>query len=172
MPGEGPEDAALMFVGEAPGYNEDQQGRPFVGAAGHFLDELLASIGFRRDQVFITNIVKCRPPGNRDPFPAEISACSKYLDRQIELVNPKLIVTLGRHSLARLLPGSIIGKLRGKPQKYGSLTIYPVYHPAAGLYKQSLRRAIEDDFRAIPEILIGFGNAKPDVPNQQQLSMF
>ena len=108
VPGEGPADAEVMFIGEGPGFQEDKQGRPFVGAAGQFLEELLASIGANRRDVFIANMIKCRPPQNRDPSPVEISSCSKYLDRQIELVNPKLIVTLGRFSLGRFFRGKLL----------------------------------------------------------------
>ena len=172
VPGEGPEQANLMFIGEAPGYNEDKQGRPFVGAAGQLLEQLLASIGLTREQVFITNMVKCRPPNNRDPFPGEIAACSKYLDRQIELLRPKVVVTLGRHSLAKFLPGESIGKVRGKPRRHGNVTLYPMYHPAAALHQQSLRRVIEDDFKAIPALLSGRASPQPDEPSAQQLSMF
>ncbi len=117
VPGEGPEKAEILFIGEAPGWNEDQQGRPFVGAAGQFLSQLIRSIGLSREEVYIGNVIKCRPPSNRDPLPNEIEACSKWLDRQIELLAPKLIVTLGRFSLARYFPGESIGKIHGKPRK-------------------------------------------------------
>ena len=113
VPGEGPAKAEILFVGEGPGYHENQQGRPFVGPAGKFLEELLASVELGREEVFIANIVKCRPPGNRDPLPPEIQACSKYLDRQVELIGPRMIVTLGRYSLARFFPGQSIGKVHG-----------------------------------------------------------
>ena len=153
VPGEGPADAEIMFIGEGPGYHEDRQGRPFVGPAGKFLEELLASIGLGREDVFIANMVKCRPSNNRDPLPAEIAACSKYLDRQIELVNPKLVVTLGRFSMSRFFPKESISRARGKARKVGNLTVYPIMHPAAALHRQELRKTIEDDFRAIPEVL-------------------
>ena len=172
VPGEGPEQANLMFIGEAPGYNEDKQGRPFVGAAGQFLEQMLASIGLTREQVFITNMVKCRPPNNRDPLPDEIAACSKYLDRQIELIQPKVVVTLGRHSLTKFLPGESIGKVHGKPRRHGNVTLYPMYHPAAALHQQSLRSVIEDDFKAIPALLSGSPSPQPEEPSAQQLSMF
>ena len=151
VPGEGPVDASIMFIGEAPGYYEDQQGRPFVGAAGQFLEQLLTSIGLKRTEVFITNVVKCRPPGNRDPLPEEIDACSDWLSRQIELIRPKVIVTLGRYSLARFLPGTPIGRVHGQGRKLGSLWVVPMYHPAAALHQGGLRKTIEDDFRKIPE---------------------
>jgi DNA polymerase len=153
VPGEGSPDAAIMFIGEGPGYQEDRQGRPFVGPAGQFLDELLASIGLRREQVYIANMVKCRPPQNRDPQPAEIAACSKYLDRQVELIDPDLIVTLGRFSLARFFPGESISRAHGKLRQKDGRHVYPVMHPAAGLHRQELRSVIVQDFKAIPELL-------------------
>lgn len=153
VPGEGPEQADLMFIGEGPGYQEDQQGRPFVGRAGQFLEQLLASIGMRRDQVFIANMIKCRPPNNRDPLPGEVAACSKYLDRQIQLVGPKVIVTLGRHSLVKFLPGATISKAHGKAVRKEGFILYPIYHPAAALHQQSLRSVIEEKFKAIPSLL-------------------
>ena len=153
VPGEGSPDAAIMFIGEGPGYQEDRQGRPFVGPAGQFLDELLASIGLRREQVYIANMVKCRPPQNRDPQPAEIAACSKYLDRQVELIDPDLIVTLGRFSLARFFPGETISRAHGKLRQKDGRHVYPVMHPAAGLHRQELRSVIVQDFKAIPELL-------------------
>ncbi len=164
VPGEGPENAELMFIGEGPGYHEDRLGRPFVGAAGQFLDGLLASIGTSRDQVFIANMIKCRPPNNRDPLQEEVDACKKYLDRQIELVNPKLIITLGRYSLARFFPGESISRARGKVREKGGRYIYPVMHPAAALHRQALRPEIIADFKAIPSILEQLGNAKPVEP--------
>jgi DNA polymerase len=153
VPGEGSPTADLMFVGEGPGYNEDRQGRPFVGAAGGFLNDLLASVGLRREDVFITNMVKCRPPSNRDPFPGEIDACAKYLDAQIEAIKPKVIVPLGRHALARWFPNESIGKLRGKPQQFGDITLFPLYHPAAALHNGGLRVTIEEDFAKLGELL-------------------
>ena len=154
VPGEGDPAAELMFIGEGPGYHEDRQGRPFVGPAGQLLDGLLASIGAHRGAVFIANMVKCRPPQNRDPEPPEIAACAKYLDRQIELVNPRLIVTLGRFSLSRFFPGESVTRARGKPRraKDGRL-IFPVLHPAAALRRPELRKTMVDDFRAIAKIL-------------------
>ena len=162
-----------MFIGEGPGYNEDQQGRPFVGQAGQYLEELLASIGFSRDEVYITNMVKCRPPNNRDPFPGEIQACSKYLDVQIKLVQPRVIVTLGRHSLGKFLPGETIGKTHGKPRQVGNLIVYPIYHPAAALRQHTLRTVLEQDFQAIPSLLQGdLPLEKPEEPKAKQISMF
>jgi uracil-DNA glycosylase len=153
VPGDGDANADIMFIGEGPGYQEDRQGKPFVGPAGRFLDELLASIGLKREQVFITNMVKCRPPQNRDPQPSEMLACSKYLNRQIELINPKLIVTLGRFSLGKFFPGESISRARGKAREKEGRFIYPIMHPAAGLHRHELRAAIEEDFRAIPGVL-------------------
>jgi DNA polymerase len=147
VPGEGPVDAEIMFIGEGPGYYEDQQGRPFVGAAGQFLEQLLGSIGLKRTDVFIANVVKCRPPSNRDPLPEEIGACSGWLSRQIEVVRPRVVVTLGRYSLARFLPGTPIGKVHGQARKVAGVWVVPMYHPAAALHQGSLRRTIEDDFR-------------------------
>jgi DNA polymerase len=142
-----------MFIGEAPGFYEDQQGRPFVGAAGQFLEELLKEIGLQREQVFIANVIKCRPPGNREPLPEEIEACKPFLDRQIELLHPRLIVTLGRFSMARAFPNARISSIHGQPRKIGGVIYYPMYHPAAALHQPSLRRDVEDDMRRIPELL-------------------
>jgi uracil-DNA glycosylase family 4 len=153
VPGEGPEDAEILFIGEAPGFHEDQQGRPFVGAAGRFLEELLASIGLSREQVFIANVIKCRPPGNRDPLPEEIEACRTFLDRQIDLIQPRIIVTLGRFSMARAFPRSRISAIHGKPRKIGGRVYYPMYHPAAALHQPSLRTTVLEDMKRIPELL-------------------
>lgn len=173
VPGEGPSQVKLVFVGEAPGFYEDQEGRPFVGAAGRFLSELLTSIGLRREDVYITNTVKCRPPNNRDPLPGEMDACKKYLDRQIELLRPRLVVTLGRHSMARFLPRESITRVRGKPRKVGIVTVYPMLHPAAALHQQSLRSAIEEDFRGLRAFLDGKGVESEDsATGSQQLPMF
>jgi DNA polymerase len=153
VPGEGAVDAEIMLIGEAPGYYEDQQGRPFVGAAGKFLEQLLASIGLKRSDVFIANVIKCRPPNNRDPLPEEISSCSDWLTRQIEIIDPKVIVTLGRYSLARFFPGVSIGKAHAQGRKISSRWVVPMYHPAAALHQGSLRRTIEEDFKKIPGYL-------------------
>ena len=173
--GEGPPNAEIIFIGEGPGYHEDQQGRPFVGPAGRFLDELLASIGMKREEVFIANMVKCRPPNNRDPLPAETSACSKYLDEQLELLRPKLVVTLGRFSLAKFFPKESISRVRGKARKVDGLLVYPMMHPAAALHRQELRKVIEEDFRAIPALLKetegSGGEDRADSP-PEQLTMF
>ena len=153
VPGEGPDAAELLFIGEGPGFHEDRQGRPFVGPAGNFLEDLLQSIGMTRDQVYIANMVKCRPPENRDPSPSEIAACSKYLDRQIELLDPLLIVTLGRFSTARFIPGQSISRVRGRLRRVNGRHIFPIMHPAAGLRRQEMRAAIEEDFAKIPGLL-------------------
>jgi DNA polymerase len=153
VPGEGNADADIMCIGEGPGFYEDQQGRPFVGASGKFLDELLARIGLDRRKVFIANVVKCRPPNNRDPQPEEIEACAKYLDEQIRVIDPKVIVTLGRHSMQRYFPGEAISRVHGQPRRKDGRIIVPMYHPAAALHQGSLRRVIEADFRRLPEFL-------------------
>ena len=180
VPGEGPADAELMFIGEGPGFQEDKQGRPFVGPAGQFLEGLLASIGATRGQVFIANMIKCRPPQNRDPAPTEIAACGKYLNRQIELVNPRLIVTLGRFSLGRFFPGESITRARGKVREKDGRFIYPIMHPAAALHKQELRSVIIQDFKGIPAVLEQLPKDVPaasevnyqEAPNPEQLSLF
>lgn len=171
VPGEGPENAELLFIGEAPGWHEDQQGRPFVGAAGAFLDQLLTSIGLSRKQVYIANVVKCRPPGNRDPLPAEIQSCGQWLERQIEIIHPRMIVTLGRYSLARYFPGQSISKIHGKARKKDDIVYYPMYHPAAALHQGSLRHIIEADMLRIPEILAQAGKISETPAQAQQLSL-
>ncbi|OGN92075.1 MAG: uracil-DNA glycosylase [Chloroflexi bacterium RBG_13_50_10] len=172
VPGEGAEDADLVFIGEAPGWHEDQQGRPFVGPAGQFLDQLLASIGLRREEVYIANVIKCRPPQNREPLPAEIQSCRKWLDRQIEIIQPQMIITLGRYSLARYFPNDSIGKIHGKPRKLEGVIYYPMYHPAAALHQGSLRRTIEADMLKIPQILAQSEDVSQDTVESQQLSLF
>lgn len=153
VPGEGPADAEVMFVGEGPGFHEDQQARPFVGPAGRFLEEMLASVGLKRSDVYITNVVKCRPPSNRDPMPAEIEACRGYLQRQIELIKPKLVVTLGRFSLAWFFPRDSISKVHGQMRERDGMHYVNMYHPAAALHAGNLRQTIVDDFQRIPEAL-------------------
>lgn len=153
VPGEGSATAEIMFIGEGPGFYEDRQGRPFVGASGKFLDELLASIGLDRRTVFITNVVKHRPPNNRDPQADEIAACKKYLDAQIDAIGPKVIVTLGRHSMQRYFPDESIGRVHGQPRRKDGVIVVPMYHPAAALHQQTLRRVIEADFAKLPDFL-------------------
>lgn len=153
VPGEGTVNSEIMFIGEGPGFYENEQGRPFVGAAGKFLDELLANINIKRGQVFITNVVKCRPPGNRDPQPDEVQICtSSYLDRQIQAINPKVIVTLGRYSMGLFLPEAKISSVHGQTIWIKGRLIVPMYHPAAALHQQSLRPIIEKDFSRLPEL--------------------
>jgi len=172
VPGEGKEDAEIMFIGEAPGWHEDQQGRPFVGPAGLYLDQLLASIGLRREQVYIANVIKCRPQGNRDPLPAEIFACRHWLERQIGLICPKMIVTLGRYSMAMFFPSKSISKIHGTAQKRDNIIYFAMYHPAAALHQQSLRRAIEEDMLKIPQFLAR-GESMTETDKQpKQLDMF
>lgn len=173
VPGEGDEDADIAFIGEAPGWHEDQQGRPFVGPAGQFLDELLASIEMKRQQVYICNVLKCRPPGNRDPLPMEIRTCQQWLDRQLALIHPKIIVTLGRYSMARFFPGETISKVHGKARREGGVIYYAMYHPAAALHQQGLRDTIKADMRRIPSLLIE-AQPQPDAEatqKPQQLSL-
>ena len=172
VPGEGSIASGAMFVGEAPGFHEDQQGRPFVGPAGKFLDQLLNLAGLNREDVYITNVVKCRPPSNRDPFPSEIQACQKYLDRQIELLQPRVIISLGRHSLSHFLPKELISKCHGQPRERNGLTVYPMYHPAAALHQQALRSVIETDMKRLPEILSEVHTNSEKGTEEQQLNMF
>ena len=153
VPGEGNQHARIMFIGEGPGFHEDRQGRPFVGPAGQFLDELLASINLKRADVFITNVVKCRPPGNRDPLPAEINACNNYLERQIAALNPQVIVTLGRFSMAKFFGGEKISTIHGRARKIDGRICIAMYHPAAGLHQQSLKDTIRSDFKKIPQVI-------------------
>ncbi len=153
VPGEGPANARIMFIGEAPGFHENVQGRPFVGAAGQFLDELLEGIGLKREDVYITNVVKCRPPGNRDPEPEELEACMPYLDRQIQAIRPKVIVTLGRYSMSKFVQGVKISQVHGKPFKVRGQLVVPMYHPAAALHQPSLRRVVEADFAQLPALI-------------------
>lgn len=170
--GEGAENADIMFIGEAPGWHEDQQGRPFVGPAGQFLEQLLASINLKREQVYIANVIKCRPQGNRDPLPVEIHNCREWLDRQIELIRPKMIVTLGRYSMAIFFPGKSISRIHGTSQKRDNVIYYAMYHPAAALHQQSLRQAIEEDMLKIPSLLTQAQGMTEAEPQPQQLSMF
>lgn len=183
VPGEGKVDAKILFIGEGPGYHEDKQGRPFVGPAGHFLDELLASINLKRSDVFITNVVKCRPPNNRDPLPEEIQACDNYLDRQIAAINPQVIVTLGRYSMAKFFGSEKISAIHGRARKIDGRICIAMYHPAAGLHQASLKDVIRQDFKKIPlviaeaERMATEASSKPAAPTKkdeppQQLSLF
>jgi DNA polymerase len=163
-----------MFIGEAPGFHEDKSGRPFVGAAGRFLEELLATINMTREEVYIANVIKCRPPGNRDPMPNEIEACQPYLDRQIELIRPRMVVTLGRFSMARYFPSSKISAIHGQPRKIQGVLYYPMFHPAAALHQPKLRRTVEEDMAKIPQLLTEIDRLQDeDQPEDaQQLSLF
>jgi uracil-DNA glycosylase family 4 len=153
VPGVGLANAEIMFIGEAPGFHEDQQALPFVGAAGRFLDQLLEGIGLSREQVYITNVIKCRPPANRDPLLEEIEACRPFLDRQIAAIAPRMVVTLGRFSMARYFPGTRISQIHGQPRRIARMICYPMYHPAAALHQPSLRSVVEEDMQRIPELL-------------------
>ena len=153
VPGEGPAKCEIMFIGEGPGFYENEQGRPFVGAAGKFLDELLAQAGLKREDVWITNIVKCRPPGNRDPLPEEVAACDEYLERQIQAVDPSIIITLGRHSMGKYMPGAKITAVHGQMRKMGDRYVIAMFHPAAALHQASLKPAVVADFARLPQLL-------------------
>lgn len=171
VPGEGPSSARIMFIGEAPGFYEDQQGRPFVGPAGQFLEQLLASIGLTRDRVYIANVIKCRPPSNRDPLPGEIEACGKWLDKQIDMIRPDIIITLGRYSMAKFFPDESISKIHGRPKFGGNTVYFPMYHPAAALHQGNLRRVIEADMLKIPDLLSARVKAEPVSPEGKQLNL-
>ena len=180
VPGEGPVDSKLLFIGEGPGFHENQQGRPFVGAAGKYLEELLGKINLKREDVFITNVVKCRPPNNRDPLPDELAACSDYLERQIQVLKPKVIVTLGRYSMARFLPNAKISDVHGQSFKIKGRLVVPMFHPAAALHQPSLKMSIERDFLHLPELIarssetVEVKEEKPPdpKPDPTQLSLF
>ena len=175
VPGEGSETAEIMFIGEAPGWNEDQQGRPFVGQAGHFLDELIASINLSRSQVYIANVIKCRPPNNRDPLPIEISNCNPWLEAQIQVIRPKVIVTLGRYSMAKFFPGKVISKIHGSYQVVDGITYFAMYHPAAALHQGNLRQELVNDIKKLPLILEKMKKQESVTvgpPETKQLSMF
>jgi DNA polymerase len=184
VPGEGNPKAKILFIGEGPGFNEDQQGRPFVGPAGLFLDELLASISLKRSDVFIANVVKCRPPANRDPEPSEIAACNDYLDRQIAALNPQVIVSLGRYSMAKFFANEKVSAIHGRARKRDGYICIAMYHPAAGLHRPELKDVIREDFKKIPLIIAeaerlaserplqSAQSPKPKNEPPQQLSLF
>ena len=179
VPGSGNPQADLMFVGEGPGWHEDQQGLPFVGASGKFLDELMGIASLKRADVFITNIVKNRPPGNRDPLPDEIAACNGYLDRQIAVIQPAVIVTLGRFSMSKWFPSDKISRIHGQPKRFGKFTVVPMYHPAAGLRAPAVREQIEADFAKLPAILdkarrdrVESASDEPATPILDQMKLF
>jgi DNA polymerase len=177
VPGEGNPKADIMLIGEGPGFHEDRQARPFVGASGKFLEELLANIGYKRADVFIANVVKCRPPRNRDPQAEELEACQDYLNRQIELVDPKVIVTLGRFSMYRYFPGASISKIHGQPKRVGDRLVVPMFHPAAALHQPKWRPVIIEDFKKLPQFIaevVTFSQPKDDLKpdDAEQLSLF
>jgi len=183
VPGEGPANAEIMFIGEGPGFHENEQGRPFVGAAGQFLDQLLAQAGLVRPDVWIGNVVKCRPPANRDPQPEELAACDPYLERQIKAINPSIIVTLGRYSMGKFMTGAKISAVHGQMRKLGDRYVIPMFHPAAALHQPSLKPAIMADFAKLPELLqqarAGLGKSAPELGDAgpakeepKQLDMF
>ena len=173
VPGDGSGESGLFFLGEAPGYHEDVQGKPFVGPAGQFLDELLAGIGLDRRKVFITNVVRHRPPENRDPLPEEISACDMWLRRHFEVLQPRVIVTLGRHAMGKFFPGESISRIHGRPRKTADgLVVFPVYHPAAALHQPALRQALHADFAALALFLATTPAAKPEEKPVEQITLF
>ena len=173
VPGEGPVQAEIIFIGEGPGFHENEQGRPFVGASGKFLDELLAQAGVTRADVWITNVVKCRPPNNRDPLPDEIETCtSNYLDHQIEIVSPSIIVTLGRFSMSKFFKGAKISQIHGQMQRVDDRFVIAMFHPAAALHQAALKPAIMADFARLPELLkearTALGKSAPPEKQQKQ----
>lgn len=177
VPGEGSASAEVLFIGEGPGFHEDRQGRPFVGPSGQYLEQLLAIIGMTRNQVFITNVVKCRPPGNRDPLPDELAACRDYLDRQLALIKPEVVVTLGRYSMERFFPGQSITRIHGQPKRVGNVFYLPLFHPAAALRRPEWREASEKDIQQIPKLLAELDRAKEQKDNDEggkpeQLNLF
>ncbi len=176
VPGEGNPQADIMLIGEGPGFHEDKQARPFVGASGKFLEQLLNNSNYKREDVFITNVVKCRPPGNRDPQADELSVCKDYLDRQIALIDPKVIVTLGRYSMYRYFPGASISRIHGQPKRVGNRLIVPMFHPAAALHQPKWRPLITEDFQKLPQFIVqaaAFSQEKDlDLDNAEQLNLF
>jgi len=154
VPGEGSDSPSILFIGEGPGANEDEQGRPFVGRAGKLLDELLGVVPLLRSDVYITNVVKCRPPGNRDPLPEEVRACWPYLEAQISLLEPHVIATLGRHAMNRFLPNARISDQHGRATVWRGIVIFPLYHPAAALRSTTLRQTLENDIRRLPAAVL------------------
>ena len=183
VPGEGPAAAEIMFIGEGPGFHENEQGRPFVGAAGKFLDQLLAQAGVTRADVWIGNVVKCRPPENRDPQPDELAACNEYLERQTQAIDPSIIVTLGRFSMNKFFSGAKISAVHGQMKKVGDRYVIAMFHPAAALHQAALKPAILADFAKLPELLEqarkGLGKSapvqkmkEPQEDDPKQLSMF
>jgi len=153
VPGEGPVNSEVMFIGEGPGFHENEQGRPFVGAAGNLLNELLAQAGMTRPEIWIGNVVKCHPPGNRDPLPEELSACNEYLERQIAAIDPRIIITLGRISMGKYMPGAKISSVHGQMRRVGARYVIAMFHPAAALHNAALKPPIQKDFAQLPKLL-------------------
>lgn len=185
VPGDGSAQAEIMFIGEGPGQKEDELGKPFVGAAGKFLDEMLGAIKLKREEVYIANVVKCRPPQNRDPLPEEAEACWPWLLEQIKIINPKLIVTLGRHSMERFLPNQKISQIHGRAMRrnvfeIGTKVFYALYHPAAALYNGGMRSVLIQDFKKIPKVLEAIEKDKSEerespeikIPEEKQETLF
>ena len=181
VPGEGPVNSEVMFIGEGPGFHENELGRPFVGAAGNFLNELLTEAGLKRNEVWIGNVVKCRPPGNRDPLPEELAACDQFLERQIAVINPKIIITLGRFSMGKYMPGAKISNVHGQMQRVGDRFVIAMFHPAAALHQAALKPSILKDFAQLPNLLEQVrnsqnhstpGEAAEPPADAQQLSLF
>lgn len=171
--GEGDPNSKIYFLGEAPGYHEDQKGRPFVGMAGHLLDELIGSIGLKREDVYISNIVRFRPPENRDPTDEEIASFAPYIDEEIEIINPEIIVTLGRHSLHKFLPDGKITKVHGQLFRVGKRVVIPMFHPAAALRADDIMVKIKEDFKIIEKALKGVKKSEEvnDLPKPEQLEL-
>ena len=170
VPGDGPFNADLMFIGEAPGYHEDKQGKPFVGAAGQYLNDLLARNGLDRSRIYITNILKCRPPKNRDPLPDEIAACRPFLEGQIQLINPRIIVTLGRFALQFFFPKASITRVHGQPREMDGRWYFPTFHPAAALHQPRWQPLIEEDFRKLARLLQAL--TQTEETTYEQLTLF
>lgn len=179
VPGAGPANADIMFIGEAPGFNEDRKGLPFVGRSGQYLNYLLGTVGLSRTDVFIANVIKCRPPDNRDPQAGELAACKDYLDRQIAVIDPKIIITLGRFSMARYFPGARITKIHGQPKRVEGRVYFPMFHPAAALRNPNLRPEMEADMQKVMAIIaqaeasdIPEDDTPPEADPPVQLSLF
>jgi DNA polymerase len=168
VPGDGSAQAEIMFVGEAPGFHEDKEGIPFVGASGRYLERLLEMIGLHRNDVFITNVVRCRPPQNRDPLRPELEACDPYLDRQISIIQPKIISTLGRYGMAKFFPAGKISKIHGQPKFADGRIYYPLFHPAAVLRNPSLRPVMEEDFKRMKKLLDEFEQHVKEAPPPEE----
>jgi uracil-DNA glycosylase family 4 len=168
---DGNPDTKVMLIGEAPGYHEDQQGKPFVGAAGQLLNKLLASAGLKREDVYITNVLKNRPPNNRDPLPEEIQEASRFLDGQIEIINPEIIITLGRFSMTKFLPGAKITQTHGQPKRVGPRVVVPMFHPAAALRSGEVMNLTKADFEKLPEILKQVEQIHEEGQDPNQLSL-